>query len=92
MNEFGRAFRGADVVVLTDIYGAGEEPIPDVTLVALSKSMRAAFQGELRVVHALDDIPAELARIAQAGDLILLLGAGSIGSVAPHVLTRLEQE
>jgi len=90
IDEFGRAFEGADVVILTDIYAAGEDPIAGVTLEALAKSVRGEFKGELRAVRALSDVPGELARLATRGDLIVLLGAGSIGSIAGAVLGALD--
>ena len=90
MDEFGRAFDGADVVILTDIYAAGEDPIAGVTLEALAKSVRGEFKGELRAVRALSDVPGELAGLAMPGDLIVLLGAGSIGSIAGAVLSALD--
>jgi UDP-N-acetylmuramate--alanine ligase len=89
LDEFGRAFVGADVLVLTDIYAAGEDPIPGVTLDALADTVRSGFKGELKIVRALADVPRELAAIAKAGDLIVLLGAGSIGSIADAVLSAL---
>ena len=89
LSEFGRAFAGADVLVLTDIYAAGEDPIAGVTLDLLADSVRGAFAGEMRVVPALASIPGELASAASAGDLIVLLGAGSIGSIAEQVLSAL---
>ncbi len=89
LSEFGRAFAGADVLVLTDIYAAGEDPIAGVTLDALAETVRGGFTGELRIVRALADVPRELAAIAKPGDLIVLLGAGSIGSVADAVLNAL---
>jgi UDP-N-acetylmuramate--alanine ligase len=90
LREFGRAFRGADVLLLTDIYAAGEDAIPGVTVDALADSVRESdFAGELRLVHALADMPAQLAADANPGDLIVLLGAGSIGSIAPAVLAAL---
>jgi UDP-N-acetylmuramate--alanine ligase len=89
MSDFGRAFAGADVVVLTDIYAASEEPIPGVTLDSLASAMRADFTGELRVVPALSDVAADVAAIAQPGDLVVLLGAGSIGGIAPSVVHAL---
>jgi UDP-N-acetylmuramate--alanine ligase len=89
-SEFGRAFTGADVVVLTDIYAAGEDPIPGVTLDALVEAVRRDFAGELRVVRALADIPGELASLAVPGDLVVLLGAGTIGSIAASVLAALK--
>jgi UDP-N-acetylmuramate--alanine ligase len=89
LTEFSGAFAGADVLILTDIYAAGEDPIPGVTLDALADSVRRGFTGELRVVRALADVSQELAAIAKPGDLIVLLGAGSIGSIAPSVLSAL---
>jgi UDP-N-acetylmuramate--alanine ligase len=89
MSEFGRAFAGADVVVVTDIYAAGEDPIPGITLEVLANTVRAGFTGDVRVVPALADVPNELASVARHGDLIVLLGAGSIGSIAPSVVAAL---
>jgi UDP-N-acetylmuramate--alanine ligase len=89
LSEFGRAFTGADVLMLTDIYAAGEDPIPGVTLDTLAETVRGGFSGELRIVRALADVSRELAALAKPGDLIVLLGAGSIGSVAGSVLSAL---
>jgi UDP-N-acetylmuramate--alanine ligase len=90
MGEFGPAFQGADVVILTDIYAAGEDPIPGITLEALAESVKHGFTGQLYAVPALADVPRELARLALRGDLIVLLGAGSIGSIAGAVLSALD--
>ena len=89
MNEFGPAFSAADVVVMTDIYAAGEDPIAGVTLDTLAKAVRTEFTGELHVVPVLDEVPKALAGLAGPGDMILLLGAGSIGSMAPSVIAAL---
>lgn len=89
LSEFGRAFAGADILVLTDIYAAGEDPIAGVTVESLGKAVRQEFSGELRVVPVLADVPRDLASVAKPGDLIVLLGAGSIGSIAGAVLTAL---
>jgi UDP-N-acetylmuramate--alanine ligase len=89
LSEFGRAFAGADVLVLTDIYAAGEDPITGVTLDSLAKTVREAFSGELRMVPVLGDVPRQLAALAKPGDLIVLLGAGTIGSIAGAVLSAL---
>jgi UDP-N-acetylmuramate--alanine ligase len=91
MNEFGSAFGGADALFLTDIYAASEDPIPGVDVAAMAGAVSASFTGELRVVHALTDLPAALARFAKPDDLIVLLGAGSIGSIAPSVLNELSK-
>jgi UDP-N-acetylmuramate--alanine ligase len=91
MQEFGGAFAGADVVLLTDIYAAGEDPIPGIDLDALSQAVAGEFAGELHGVPKLTDVPRALARVSRSGDLIILLGAGSIGSIAALVLKELEE-
>ena len=88
LDEFGPALSAADVVVLTDIYSAGEPPIPGVTLEALAGAMRSAVP-DLRVVPALGDLPAAVAGLARPGDLVVVLGAGSIGRVGPRLLDAL---
>jgi UDP-N-acetylmuramate--alanine ligase len=89
MTEFGAAFAGADALVLTDIYAAGEDPIEGATLDALAHTVRGRFAGDLHVIPALRDVPAAIGRIAKPGDLVILLGAGSIGSLADAVLGEL---
>jgi UDP-N-acetylmuramate--alanine ligase len=90
MDEFGPALALADVVVLTDIYPAGEAPIPGVTLQTLSEAVRGSVR-QLTVVPSLEDLPARVAEMAQPGDLIITLGAGSISSAGDRILHRLSE-
>ena len=89
MKEFGGALSGADEIVLTDIYAAGEPPIPGVTIEALADSIRASARGSVRVVPAVDDLPAVVTGLVRAGDLVITLGAGSIGTVGERILDTL---
>jgi UDP-N-acetylmuramate--alanine ligase len=91
IDDFGPAFSGADVVVLTDIYGADEEPIPGIDVDGLADAVRRSFTGEVRVVRSLAGVAAELGGMAEPGDLLVLLGAGSIGSIAPDVLRAIRR-
>jgi UDP-N-acetylmuramate--alanine ligase len=88
LNEFGPALARADVVVLTDIYAAGEPPAPGATLEALSRAV-SGHVGRLQVVRDLAAIPDAVARLAQAGDVVITLGAGSIGAVGDRILASL---
>jgi UDP-N-acetylmuramate--alanine ligase len=90
MDAFGPALAEADVVVLTDIYGAGEDPIPGADLHALTTAIRRDVGVGLEVVPALDDVPAAIARLARAGDVVITLGAGSIGSIPERVIEAIE--
>jgi UDP-N-acetylmuramate--alanine ligase len=88
-DAFGPALAKADAIVLTDIYAAGEAPIAGVTLDWLAAAVELAAPGRVHVVPALADVPAAVARLARAGDLIVTLGAGSIGTLGPLVLEEL---
>jgi UDP-N-acetylmuramate--alanine ligase len=90
LGDFGPALAGADEIVLTDIYSAGERPLPGATLEAMAEAVRAAARGPVHVVERLDEIPAVVARVARPGDLVITLGAGSIGTVGPRILAALE--
>jgi UDP-N-acetylmuramate--alanine ligase len=89
MEAFGPSFAVADHVVLTDIYAAGEDPIADVTVDALAAAIRRGTRAPVDVVPALDDLVAALVRIARPGDMVMTLGAGSIGSVPARLIDAL---
>jgi UDP-N-acetylmuramate--alanine ligase len=90
-SAFGPALDGADHVVLTDIYAAGEDPIPGVTLEALAAEVRASSARPIEVVPKLRDVANTLARIARRGDVVITLGAGSISSVADELIRLLTE-
>lgn len=89
LGEFGRALAAADEIVLTDIYAAGEPPIPGVTVERLAEAIRAEARCPVHVVKALDELPGAVAALAKAGDLVMTLGAGSIGTVGERILAAI---
>jgi UDP-N-acetylmuramate--alanine ligase len=91
LGDFGPALALADVVILTDIYAAGEAPIPGATVDALASAVRQHVPG-VEVVRALGDVPARVRAIAREGDLVLTLGAGSIGAAGDRILAELDRE
>jgi len=86
MEEFGRAFFDADVVVLTDIYAASEPPIPGISGRTLVDGILAHGQREAHYVPRVEDLPAFLKGITREGDLLMTFGAGSITQVGPQFL------
>jgi UDP-N-acetylmuramate--alanine ligase len=90
-DAFGPSLSGADCVLLTDIYAAGEEPIPGVTLDTLAARVRSQIASHVEVVPALADVAPALARLARPGDVVITLGAGSIASVPDQLLALLGQ-
>ena len=91
MTEFGVALAAADEVVLTDIYAASEDPIPGVTIDALAAAVNKARATPVHVVPALAEMPARVADLARPGDVVITLGAGSISSLAGHLVSELQK-
>ena len=88
-DEFLTAFDDADVLFVTDIYPAGEPPIPGVTARGLAEGIGSRRGRDVRYVADRAEAVEALLRTARAGDLILTLGAGDVGAVADQVRERL---
>jgi UDP-N-acetylmuramate--alanine ligase len=86
LHEFAAALNGADEVVLTDIYPAGEAPIPGITIDRLADVVRGGGGVPVRVVPRVEDVPEAVAGLSQSGDLVITLGAGSIGGAGERIL------
>jgi UDP-N-acetylmuramate--alanine ligase len=91
MNEFGAALATADEVVLTSIYAASEDPIPGVTIEALAATVNKSRTTPVHVIAKLDDVAAAVADLARQGDLVITLGAGSIGGLATQLVDELKR-
>jgi UDP-N-acetylmuramate--alanine ligase len=89
--EFGRALAAADEVVIAPIYAAGEDPLPGITAEAVAGAVRAVRPVPVHVVATLDEVVSRVADRAREGDLVITLGAGSIGTVAPRILEALQR-
>jgi UDP-N-acetylmuramate--alanine ligase len=79
-------------VLLVPIYAASEEPIDGVSSAVLGDRVAAHGGATVRLVARLEDVPAAVDEEARDGDLVLTLGAGSIGSMGPRILARLRKE
>ena len=84
--EFGTAFADADVLVVTDVYSAGEPPVPGVSGRLVADAVRSS-DPRLPVIYApaWEQLRDAVAETLQAGDLCLTLGAGDLTSL-PDVL------
>jgi UDP-N-acetylmuramate--alanine ligase len=89
LEEFGDVLARADELVLTDIYAAGEDPIPGVDVEALAAAVRRHGSAPVHVVRSLQDLPGHVARLARPGDLVITLGAGSMASMPEAILGAL---
>ena len=81
-DEFSRVLSTADVVVLTDIYSAGETSIEGVDSAALCNSIRARGEVDPILIPDVSQLTVSLPALLKDGDLVLLMGAGNIGQVA----------
>jgi UDP-N-acetylmuramate--alanine ligase len=88
-DELGAALSGADEVVLTEVYPAGEAPIPEATVDRVAAGFRRVSSRPLHIVKSLEEVAPAVAALARPGDLVITLGAGSIGTVADRILAEL---
>lgn len=85
-DDYGPAFAGADHVIVTDIYGSRESPIPGVTSQLVVDAIRVANPGMgVTLLPGRSDLAAHLVGVMQPGELCLLLSAGDLTSVPDEV-------
>ncbi len=89
-DDFASAFHDADLLVLTEIYAAGEPKIPGVESAALVDAIRAHGHRGVQLVRDLDRVSEVLVPELRDGDMVITLGAGSISTVGPQLLAALE--
>ncbi|NND01225.1 MAG: UDP-N-acetylmuramate--L-alanine ligase [Acidimicrobiia bacterium] len=86
---FGEPLAGADKIIVTDVYSAGEAPVPGVSGRLVAESVQAAG-GDVEFAADLGAAGNMLASGVEPGDLVLLLGAGDINSLAEPLALQLE--
>jgi UDP-N-acetylmuramate--alanine ligase len=79
--DFVRVLSTVDALVLTDVYAAGEAPIVAADGRALARAIRVAGKVEPVFVETIDEVPDAVTTIARNGDVVITMGAGSIGGV-----------
>ncbi len=89
-DEFGRAFFNADVLVVTDVYPAREEPIQGVSGELIVNAAREFGHKQVHYVPDKKDVPAFLMSIRQPGDMIITMGAGDIWKYGEEFVKNLK--
>ncbi|GLU30862.1 UDP-N-acetylmuramate--L-alanine ligase [Trinickia caryophylli] len=79
--DFVNVLSSVDALVLTDVYAAGEAPIVAADGRALARAIRVAGKVEPVFVDSIDEVPGALAALVRDGDVVITMGAGSIGTV-----------
>jgi UDP-N-acetylmuramate--alanine ligase len=88
-DDFIQVLSTVDVLVLGEVYAAGEDPIAGADGRALARGIRARGQVDPVFVEQLDMLPEVLGGVLQDGDVLLTLGAGDIGSVSAGLVAKL---
>jgi UDP-N-acetylmuramate--alanine ligase len=90
--DFVKVIGQADAVLLTEVYAAGEAPIVAADGRSLARALRVAGRLEPQFVDEVGALPQAIADAARAGDVVLCMGAGSIGAVPARVLEMLSKD
>ena len=90
--DFVKVIGSADSVLLTEVYAAGEAPIVAADGRSLARALRVAGKVEPIFVENIADLPAAIAANALGGDVLLSMGAGSIGAVPARLVEMLSNE
>ncbi len=85
---FGEPLASADKVIVTDVYSAGEAPQPGVTGRLVAEAVSAAG-GDVRYIPSIRDVAAAIVPELADGDVVLLLGAGDVNSIADEIAATL---
>ena len=89
MEEFAAAFGDADSLFVLDIYAASEKPIEGISAEVLAQRIRGKSGKSVEYVGSVADAIGAATKVAQDGDMILTLGAGSVSQLGPMILQKL---
>jgi len=84
-DEFVKSFKNADIIIITDIYSAGEKEIKGITGEKLAKSIKEKLEKEVYFAKYLSDVEKIVKEISIENDTILILGAGNITQVSENL-------
>jgi len=85
LDDFARVLASVDALIVTGVYAAGEAPIAGADGKAICRAVRTHGRVEPLYVEDIDELPEVLLRIARDGDVVVTMGAGSIGALAAEL-------
>jgi len=88
--EFLTAFNQADLLLLTDIYPAGEDPLPGVTAEGLCQGIRERGHKNVLYVPRKEEMADQLIKLLEPGDSVITLGAGDISQLGDELMRKLK--
>jgi UDP-N-acetylmuramate--alanine ligase len=90
LDDFAQVLSTADALVVAEVYPAGEAPIPGADGKSLCRAIRSRGAVEPVLLKSLEQLPQVLADIVRDGDVVLTMGAGSIGAAAHELPAALQ--
>ncbi|HMG37517.1 MAG TPA: UDP-N-acetylmuramate--L-alanine ligase [Blastocatellia bacterium] len=90
MDDFARSFYGSDVLLISDIYPASEDPIDGITSKALAEKVERFGHRQVEYIGGLSGAAERLRQVSQPGDLVLTLGAGNVHQIGDEFLKALD--
>jgi UDP-N-acetylmuramate--alanine ligase len=88
LDDFGRVLGDCDVLLVTEVYAAGEAPIAGADGRAICRAVRSRGHVEPVFVERIDELAESLLAVLHDGDVVLTMGAGNIGAVAQDLKSR----
>ena len=89
--DFGAAFQNADILVLTDIYSAGEAPIAGVNGQLIADEVLRQTAQKVVYIPKREDVAGYLQSVVQPGDLVMTMGAGDIYKTGEELVELLQK-
>ena len=90
LHRFGEVLARADELILTEVYPASEAPIPGATAQDIVEAVNRVSSIPVRLVNSLEEIAGVVVADSRIGDVVVILGAGSIGNIVPQVIEGLQ--
>ena len=89
MKNFATSFNQADVLIISEVYAAGEKPVEGISGRVLFEEVEQFGHKNIFFESEMNKIPSLLKKIAKPGDIILVLGAGNISQIIPDIIKTL---
>ena len=85
LDDFASVLADTDALLITEVYAAGEAPIKDADAKAICRAIRSHGRVEPVLIHKVEDLPQALLHIVRDNDVVVTMGAGSIGALAAEL-------
>ena len=88
-DEFAACFGDCDSLTVVDVYSAGEQPLPGADSPSLTARIQGASRPNAQYAHSMEAAVERVAALAEPGDVVITLGAGSVWRAGDQILERL---